>query len=101
MIKCDAFARSGISERWCVFSINLSQIKINDGKTVTQQITPIITPFAITIPKLAPNANVIKHSAANPATVVTELPVMDLNVFEIACAIARSLSPSNLILLLS
>ena len=61
----------------------------------------MITPFAITIPKLAPNANVIKHNAKNPATVVTELPVIDLNVLEIACAMARSLSFSNLILLLS
>ena len=38
--------------------------------------------------------NDIKHSAINPAIVVTELPITDENVCEIACAIARCLSPS-------
>ena len=55
-----------------VFSIALSKINISEGSSVTQHITPMITPFAITIPRSFPSANVIKQSAANPATVVTE-----------------------------
>lgn len=43
---------------------------------------------------LSPSVNDIKHSAINPAIVVTELPITDENVCEIACAIARCLSPS-------
>ena len=78
-----------------VFSIGLSKIRIIAGRTVTQQITPITTPFALTIPRSRPSANVIKHSAINPATVVIELPITDLNVALIAWAMARSLSPSK------
>ena len=37
----------------------------------------------------------MKHNAINPATVVMELPTTELIVLEIACAIARFLSPSN------
>ena len=38
----------------------------------------------------------IKHNAMNPAIVVMELPITDENVWEIACAMARFLSPSYL-----
>ena len=62
------------------------------GRTVTQQTTPIKTPFAITIPRSRPRAKVITHSARKPATVVTELPATDLNVLAIAWPIGRSLS---------
>ena len=78
-----------------VFSIGLSNTRTKEGKTVTQQITPINTPFAITIPRSRPSANVITHNATNPATVVTELPATDLNVLEIACPMARSFSPGK------
>ena len=50
------------------------------GRTVTQQITPITTPFALTIPRSRPSANVIKQSAAKPAIVVTDEEVIDVNV---------------------
>ena len=62
---------------------------------VTQQITPIITPFAITIPRSRPRAKVITQSATKPATVVTELPATDLKVFAMACPMARSFSPGK------
>ena len=81
-----------------VFSIGLSNTRISAGRIVTQQITPITTPFAITIPRSRPSANVITQSAMNPATVVTELPTTDLNVLAIACPIALSFSPGNLFL---
>ena len=64
-----------------------------DGRIVTQAITPRTTPFTITTPMSIPSVNVMKHNAINPATVVTELPITDENVWDIACAIARSLSP--------
>ena len=79
----------------CVFSIGLSKTSTSDGRTVTQQTTPISTPFAITIPRSRPSAKVITHRATNPATVVTELPATDLNVLAIACPMARSFSPGN------
>ena len=59
---------------------------------VTQPMTPMITPFAITIPRSSPNVNVIKHMAANPATVVMELPTTDTMVLEMACDMALLLS---------
>ena len=64
-----------------------------DGRTVTQAITPNTTPFAMTTPMSSPRVKLMKHSAINPAIVVTELPTTDENVWEIACAIARFLSP--------
>lgn len=65
------------------------------GSKVTQHRTPITTPLAITIPISRPSEKVIKQSAINPATVVIELPITDLKVALMACAIALSLSPSN------
>ena len=62
---------------------------------VTQQITPMMTPFPITIPRSRPSAKVMIQSAENPATVVTELPTTDLNVFAMACPMARSFSPGK------
>ena len=63
-----------------------------DGSTVTQQITPITTPFAITIPRSRPKVKVMKHSATKPATVVIELPITDEKVEAIASAIASLFS---------
>ena len=73
----------------------LSNMRTIDGSRVTQHITPITTPFAMTIPKSLPKVKVIQHRAANPAIVVTELPTMDLKVFEIACPMALFLSPGK------
>ena len=84
-----------------VFSIALSNVRIIAGRTVTQVITPITTPFDITIPILAPSLNVMKQSATKPAIVVTELLDTDLNVFDMACAIALFLSSGNLFLFAS
>ena len=38
-----------------------------------------------------PKVKFILQSAKNPAIVVNELPTTDINVFDIACAIASSL----------
>ena len=72
--------------------IGLSNININDGKIVTVHKTPIITPFAITIPISIPKLKSIVQSAKNPATVVVELPIIDTNVFCIAFDMASILS---------
>ena len=53
---------------------------MSDGRTVIQEITPRITPFAITIPRSRPSVNVIKQSAIKPATVVIELPITERTV---------------------
>ena len=66
---------------------------LNDLVTAQEASTPRITPLTITIPISLPSVNDIKHSAINPAIVVTELPITEENVCEIACAIARCLSP--------
>ena len=66
-------------------------MSISDGRTVTQPITPKITPFAMTSPRSFPSVKVIKQSAAKPATVVTELPMTDVSVSLIAVAIASLL----------
>ena len=63
-----------------------------DGRSVTQLITPKITPFAITMPRSFPRVKLIKQRAMNPATVVIELPTTEEKVLDMACAIARSLS---------
>ena len=75
-----------------VFSIALSNIKSIAGNTVTTETTPKNTPFAITIPISFPSVKFILHNAKNPAIVVSELPTTDTKVFDIACAIASSLS---------
>ena len=67
-----------------VLSIALSNTRIIDGNTVTQQITPKITPFAMVTPRSRPKVKLMKQSAINPATVVMELPITDVKVFEIA-----------------
>ena len=59
-----------------------------DGRIVTQQITPIITPFAMTIPRSSPRVKLINIRATNPATVVIELPTTDTRVSLIASAMA-------------
>ena len=60
---------------------------------IEHKITPRTTPFAMTIPRSIPSVKLMKHSATKPATVVMELPTTDVIVLEIACAIARFLSP--------
>ena len=67
-----------------VLSIALSNTRIIDGNTVTQQITPNTTPFAMVTPRSRPRVKLMKQSATNPATVVMELPITDVKVFEIA-----------------
>ena len=72
----------------------LLNTKMKAGKTVTHEITPKITPFAITIPRSSPNVKLIKHKAMKPATVVIELLTTEDIVAAIASAIADLLSPS-------
>ena len=82
----------GISGLWCSFASGLSRTSISDGRIVTQPITPKSTPFAITMPRSLPRVKLIKHRAIKPAIVVTELPVTEVSVLDIALAMAFSLS---------
>ena len=59
----------------------LSKTKIKEGSTVTQQMTPSRTPFAMTMPKSRPMVKDMKHREINPATVVMELPTTLVSVF--------------------
>ena len=79
-----------------VFSIALSHARISAGRIVTHPITPNTTPFAITIPRSSPSVKLMKQRATKPAIVVIELPVTETIVWEMACAMARFLSPSYL-----
>ena len=63
-----------------VFSMNLSKIRSRLGNKVKTQITPKNTPFAITRPKSVPKVSCIVHNTKNPAIVVKELPVTEINV---------------------
>ena len=74
-----------------VLSINLSNASNKLGNNVNTLNKPNKTPLAITIPKSLPNVNCIVHSTKNPAIVVNELPITDLNVSTIASFIASSL----------
>ena len=57
-----------------------SQASIREGSTVTQQITPSTTPFAITIPRSKPRVKVMKQSAIKPAIVVRDEPATEVIV---------------------
>ena len=70
------------------------------GRTVTQQRTPIRTPLDMTMPISRPSAKVMTQRARKPAMVVTELPMMDRKVSEMAFPMAFSLS-SGMCLLFS
>ena len=76
------------SALWCVFSTALWKTRIKDGSTVTQQITPNTTPFAMTIPMSRPNVKVMKHMARKPAMVVRDEPATDTIVADMAYAMA-------------
>ena len=84
----------GTNSLCLVFSINLSNINIKLGNSVNTTITPINTPFAITIPRSDPSVNCIAHRARKPTIVVSELPVTDLNVSLIASIIASIIASS-------
>ena len=73
-----------------VLFIHLLQINNIDGNTVTTQISPNRTPFAITSPISFPSDKFIEQSAKKPAIVVNALPSTDTNVSFIAFAIASS-----------
>ena len=70
----------------------MSNTSIVAGKTVTTQINPIKTPFAITKPISLPIASCIVHNAKKPAIVVIELPTTDEIVLVIAFSIASYIS---------
>lgn len=57
-----------------------------------QAITPITTPFAITIPRSMPRVKLMKHRAIKPATVVIELLTTEVTVSAMAPAMASFLS---------
>ena len=62
------------------------------GRIVTQLTTPSTTPLAMTIPMSRPRVKLMKHRAINPATVVTDEPIIEVNVSAMACTMASSLS---------
>ena len=84
----------GNSSLCFVLVIHLSQINNIAGNTVTTQISPNRTPFAITSPISFPNVKFIEQSAKKPAIVVNALPSTDTNVSFIALAIASLVSSS-------
>ena len=96
VMKRDKPSIFGSKDRCIVFSMGRSNTKMREGRTVTQQITPSKTPFAMTIPKSQPRVKLIKQRAINPAMVVMELPTTEVMVWAIACAIASFLSPLKL-----
>ena len=59
-----------------------------DGRIVTQEMTPIRTPFAMTMPISSPSVKLMKQSAMNPAIVVMELPTIEEKVATMAFAMA-------------
>ena len=79
---------SGSSALCAVLRIAPSKSRIIAGRTVTQEITPQMTPFAMTMPRSRPSVKLMKHMARKPATVVSELLTTEPTVMEIACAIA-------------
>ena len=90
-MNSETLSSEGINGLCVVLSMPFSKQSIKEGRRVTQHITPITTPFIITIPMFLPSAKVMSMRAANPATVVTELPVTERKVSSIAFAIACSL----------
>ncbi len=60
------------------------------GRTVTEPITPRMTPLAMTRPRSRPSPKVIKQRAMKPATVVAEPPKTELMASFIAFSMARS-----------
>ena len=75
---------SGRCQRCVVFRIAPWQTRIMDGSTVTQQMTPNTTPFAMTRPMSRPKVKLMKQRAIKPATVVRLLPRTEENVAAIA-----------------
>ena len=65
---------------WVLLKRKFFIFYIKSGRSVIQHITPIATPFIITIPIFLPGLNLMSISAANPAIVFTELLATDLNV---------------------
>ena len=65
-------------------------MRISAGSTVTHPITPSSTPLAITRPRSRPMVKLMKHRAAKPAMVVTELPSTETKVSWMAWAMASS-----------
>ena len=84
----------GINTLCLVLTIHLSHNNNIAGNTVTTQISPNRTPFAITSPMSFPNVKFIEHNAKKPAIVVNALPSTDTKVSFIALAIASFVSSS-------
>ena len=91
-MKEDTRLKSGTRGLCFVFSISPSKTRIMAGRNVTQQMTPIRTPFDMTMPISRPSAKVMTHRARKPATVVMELEITEVNVLEMATPMASFLS---------
>ena len=83
-MNSDILGISGSRGLCLVFCIALSKTRSIEGSIVTQEITPMKTPFAITIPRSRPRVKLMKQSAMKPAIVVIELPTTELIVLLIA-----------------
>ena len=88
MMKSEIPSILGRKGRCRVLSMTFSKVRIMAGRKVTQHSTPMITPLIITTPRSRPRAKVMKISAAKPAMVVTEEPMTDRKVSEMASPMA-------------
>ena len=76
---------------WSSFINHLLKVRIRAGRTVTEPMTPKMTPFAMTIPRSIPNVKDMKQRAIKPATVVAEEPKTELIVFLMASIMASAM----------
>ena len=83
---------SGRRGRWEVFSRMRSKTRMRAGRTVTQPMTPKMTPLAMTRPRSKPRVKVMNMRAMKPAMVVILEPTTEENVCLMAVAMAFSLS---------
>ena len=82
----------GMKVRCVCLRIAPRKVMMSAGSTVSVQMTPSRTPFAITRPMSMPSVRRMVHSARKPAIVVKELAEIEEKVFCTARTIAVSSS---------
>ena len=80
MIQAGNFTIGRINTLCFFFSICLSKIINKLGNTTIVEITPKITPLAMTKPISRPNVNRMAHKAIKPAMVVIEEELIETKV---------------------
>ena len=86
MMNLAVLSKEGRMDLWSSFGRILWKVRMRAGRTVTEPITPKITPLAMTRPRSRPRVKVMKHKAIKPATVVAEEPMTELKVVLMACS---------------